>query len=257
MQRHLGNPRFIANALVNLGEIREARGDQPQAQAYYEEAVTLYHQIEERRDEALAQVRIAKLAHRQHDTPHAILMLATSINVLTDAGDQFGAMETLEELAQITAHGKDPRVAVELLAAVETMRRNLGSPRQDDGQRETDQLLSRLRRGIGRTDYDEAWARGSAHEVSDTLAIVNELARLAQRSATRQPSRTETPHMRLTERECDVLRLVAAGCSSRDIADALFISPRTASTHVEHILSKLGVNTRSAAVAVALRERLV
>jgi DNA-binding NarL/FixJ family response regulator len=63
--------------------------------------------------------------------------------------------------------------------------------------------------------------------------------------------------MRLTERECDVLRLVAAGCSSRDIADALFISPRTASTHVEHILSKLGVNTRSAAVAVALRERLV
>ena len=34
MQRRLGNPRFIANALVNLGEIREARGDQTQAKVY-------------------------------------------------------------------------------------------------------------------------------------------------------------------------------------------------------------------------------
>ena len=175
MQRHLGNPRFIANALVNLGEIREARGDRPQAQSYYEEAVTLYHQIDERRDEALAQVRIAKLAHLQHDTPRAILMLEASINVLFDAGDQFGAMETLEELAQIAAHNNDPRVAVELLAAAETMRRELGTPRQAEGQREIELLLGRLRRGIGRAAYDEAWARGSAHAVSDTLAIVNTL----------------------------------------------------------------------------------
>jgi DNA-binding CsgD family transcriptional regulator len=185
------------------------------------------------------------------------MMLTASINVLFDAGDQFGAMETLEELAQIAAHNNDPRVAVELLAAVETMRRELGTPRQAEGEREMGLLLSRLRRGIGRTEYDDAWARGSSYEMRDTLAIVNELSRLAQRSATRQPSRTEVSRPRLTERECDVLRLVAAGCSSRDIADALFISPRTASTHVEHILSKLGVNSRSAAVAVALREHIV
>jgi predicted ATPase/DNA-binding CsgD family transcriptional regulator len=257
MQRHLGNPRFIANALVNLGEIREARGDQQQAQAYYEEAVTTYRQIDERRDEALAQVRIAKLAHLQHDTPRAILMLAASFKVLFDTGDRFSAMETLEELARIAAHNNDPRMAVELIAVVGTMRRELGTPRQAEGEREMDLLLGRLRRGIGRAEYDDAWARGSAHEISDTLAVVNELSRLAQQSAARQPSRSEASHPRLTERECDVLRLVAAGCSSRDIADALFISPRTASTHVEHILSKLGVNTRSAAVAVALRERLV
>ena len=62
---------------------------------------------------------------------------------------------------------------------------------------------------------------------------------------------------RLSDRELDVLRLVAAGYSSREVADALFISPRTATTHVEHILTKLGVNSRSAAVAVAMREGLV
>jgi predicted ATPase/DNA-binding CsgD family transcriptional regulator/Flp pilus assembly protein TadD len=257
LQRRLGNPRLIANAFVNLGEIRQAQGNYPQAQEYYEEATALFHQIDEPRDEALAQVRIAELAQLQHDTPRAILMLTASIKVLIDAGDQFSAMETLEELAEIAAHNNDPRVAVELLAVVETMRQELGTPRQAEGESKIGLLLGRLRRGIGRAGYEEAWSRGSAHEVNDTLAVVNELSRRAQRSAVRQPSRTEASRPRLTERERDVLRLVAAGCSSRDIADALFISPRTASTHVEHILSKLGVNTRSAAVAVALRERLV
>jgi DNA-binding NarL/FixJ family response regulator len=61
----------------------------------------------------------------------------------------------------------------------------------------------------------------------------------------------------LTLREIEVLRLVANGESDKDIADALFISPRTASTHVATILGKLGVDSRTAAVACAHREHLV
>ncbi|WP_043266240.1 helix-turn-helix transcriptional regulator [Streptomyces sp. CT34] len=60
----------------------------------------------------------------------------------------------------------------------------------------------------------------------------------------------------LTPRERDVLRLVADGRSNRQIADALFISPKTASVHVSNILAKLGVAGRGEAGAVAHRLRL-
>ncbi len=60
----------------------------------------------------------------------------------------------------------------------------------------------------------------------------------------------------LTPRERDVLRLVAAGRSNRQIADELFISPKTASVHVSNILAKLGVSGRGEAGAMAHRLRL-
>jgi ATP/maltotriose-dependent transcriptional regulator MalT len=61
----------------------------------------------------------------------------------------------------------------------------------------------------------------------------------------------------LTARERDVLPLVAAGRSNRQIADALHISPKTASVHVSNILAKLGVATRGEAAALAHRRGLV
>jgi DNA-binding CsgD family transcriptional regulator len=55
----------------------------------------------------------------------------------------------------------------------------------------------------------------------------------------------------LTDREYEVLRLVAAGRSNREIASELFISPKTASVHVSNILAKLGVGSRTEAAAKA------
>jgi DNA-binding NarL/FixJ family response regulator len=60
----------------------------------------------------------------------------------------------------------------------------------------------------------------------------------------------------LTPREREVLKLLADGRSSAQIAQALVISPRTVGTHVQHVLSKLGVNSRTQAVALAHRAGL-
>ena len=64
------------------------------------------------------------------------------------------------------------------------------------------------------------------------------------------------PPLGLTAREYDVLRLIAAGQSNREIAGELFISAKTASVHVSNILGKLGVTSRGEAAATAHRLRL-
>lgn len=67
----------------------------------------------------------------------------------------------------------------------------------------------------------------------------------------------ETPEFTLTPREVDVLRAVADGKSNTDIAAEMFISPRTISTHVSNILTKLEVNSRTAAVSIAMKNNLI
>ncbi|MGW2314859.1 response regulator transcription factor, partial [Actinomadura luteofluorescens] len=62
------------------------------------------------------------------------------------------------------------------------------------------------------------------------------------------------PLASLTGREREVLKLVAEGRNNREIAAALFISPKTASVHVSNILGKLNVSSRTQAAAVAHRE---
>jgi DNA-binding NarL/FixJ family response regulator len=60
----------------------------------------------------------------------------------------------------------------------------------------------------------------------------------------------------LTAREIEVLQLVAAGRTNRDIAAELFISPKTASVHVSNILAKLSASRRTEAAAIAHRAGL-
>jgi len=67
------------------------------------------------------------------------------------------------------------------------------------------------------------------------------------------PSSSEGDALGLTARELEVLKLVAGGWSNQQIADALFITRKTASVHVSNILGKLGVSGRTEAAAIAHR----
>jgi two-component system NarL family response regulator len=69
--------------------------------------------------------------------------------------------------------------------------------------------------------------------------------------------REQVPTPRLTERELEVLRLVAQGLANKAIADRLAISERTARTHVSNLLAKLGLTSRTQAALLAVREGLV
>ena len=71
------------------------------------------------------------------------------------------------------------------------------------------------------------------------------------------PRTADDPVEQLTEREMDVLRLIAKGKSNKEIADSLVISEKTVKTHVSNILSKLHLADRTQAAIYALRQRLV
>jgi DNA-binding NarL/FixJ family response regulator len=68
---------------------------------------------------------------------------------------------------------------------------------------------------------------------------------------------SQTPGYELTEREREVLTLVARGYTNKQIADALYVSEKTARNHVSHILEKLGLSRRSEAAAFAVEHKLV
>ena len=90
---------------------------------------------------------------------------------------------------------------------------------------------------------------------ADLLAAVRSAAEgdstLSPVVANRLMTRVRTPRTSLTPRELEVLTLVAAGSSNRDIGQVLFLSEATVKSHLVHIYDKLGVRSRTSAVAAA------
>jgi DNA-binding CsgD family transcriptional regulator len=111
--------------------------------------------------------------------------------------------------------------------------------------------------------------RGQRHQAQAELAAAQETAaRLGARALAEEAANLATrarlepaaaagagpaDRFGLTERERDVLALVCAGATNRQIAGQLFISPKTAGLHVSHILAKLGVTTRGEAAVLVHR----
>ena len=89
--------------------------------------------------------------------------------------------------------------------------------------------------------------------ISPSMAIklIDEFKQMAR------PERETGPALRLTERELDVLRLVAQGHSNKEIAARLFISENTVKNHVRNMLEKLQLHSRMEAVMYAVRENLL
>ena len=86
--------------------------------------------------------------------------------------------------------------------------------------------------------------------------LLTEFATLARRDSEEERVQ-QVPAPKLTDREMQVLKLVARGMNNRDIAKELFISENTVKNHVRNILEKLQIHSRMEAVMVAVREKLI
>jgi DNA-binding NarL/FixJ family response regulator len=98
--------------------------------------------------------------------------------------------------------------------------------------------------------------RLGATPLRDEIELLARHARIDLGDAPTEPQ-TARDGIGLTQRESEVVRLVAAGWSNQQIADALFITRKTASVHVSNIMAKFGASNRVEAAAVAHRLGLV
>jgi two-component system NarL family response regulator len=96
---------------------------------------------------------------------------------------------------------------------------------------------------------------GGQSLISPSMAskLLSEFASMIKKSE----ERPQLPVPRLTDRELEVLKLVARGMANRDIAKELFISENTVKNHVRNILEKLQLHSRMEAVVYAVREKIL
>ena len=120
-----------------------------------------------------------------------------------------------------------------------------------------ERLVAATRGRLGKAAFEAAWATGLALTKDDAVAEAEgEVADGAASTPVAAEPAARGAAVDLSPRELEVLRLLAAGRSDREIGEALFISHRTVMRHVSNLLAKLAVDSRTAAAAYAHRHGL-
>ena len=264
-------------AFYRVGEIHRLRGEFEKAEAAYTRAnergrkpqpgLSLLRLAQGQIDAAVASIRGVLLDTRAR--PARARMLAAAVDILLAAGDLEHARAAAAELAEIATAIGTPmlhaasanatgaiRLAEKEIADASTSLRE-ASDIWRDLEMPYEQAQTRLlMAGVCERRGDQDGRRlelDAARTLFTQLNAGPDLARITAQleGATRRPAGS------LSEREAQVLRLVAAGKTNRDIAEALFISEKTVARHVSNIFDKAGVSSRSAATAWAYQHNLV
>lgn len=252
--------------LGDFGAAEEAYGEASRRGREPQPGLALLRLAQREPDAAAAAIRralveTAEISKRAKLLPACveIMLAAGDLGAARDASDELGSLADGYEQGALAAMAAQAQGAVELAegdaAAALTPLRHAGEAWQ---QLEAPYETARVRELVGlacRALGDEDTA---ALELAAATAAFAELG--ASPDVTRIVSHTSpAPDQAhgLTGRELEVLRLVAAGKSNREIAAALVISEHTVARHLQNIFAKLGLSSRTAATAFAFDHGLV
>jgi DNA-binding NarL/FixJ family response regulator len=166
----------------------------------------------------------------------------------------------VEGLAEVVAAQGEGAWAARLWGAAEAMRDDLNAPLPSVFRMEYERAVAAARTQLGEEAFANAEAEGRAMTLEHVLLSLETiplptLDGVVLPSAS--PASVPSPQAGLTPREMDVLRLLAQGLTSAQIAEQLVIGLVTVNSHVRSIYSKLEVTSRSAATRYALEHHLL
>ena len=259
--REVGDKWGVAAASMLLGQVALQRGDMTTARTLANVSVQLCREIGHRWFMCQALTVLAKVAETEQDQVLARSLYQESLDVVIEVGDKVLIALGLEDLAGVVATQGDPVWATRLWAAASALRETIGSPMLPIERADYERAVATVRMQLGEQIFATAWNEGCTMTLEQVLAT-RELATLPQPLL---PALSAIPPVKpaptypdgLTIREVEVLRLVAQGLTSAQIAEQLVISTVTVNFHVRSIYSKLGVTSRAAATRYALEHHLV
>jgi ATP/maltotriose-dependent transcriptional regulator MalT len=204
---------------------------------------------------------LAKVAETEHDQSMARTLYQESLDVAREMGDKVLIALGLEGLAGVVATQGEPEWATRLWGAAAALRDTIGAPMPPIERAGYEAATADLRTHLSEQAFATAWTEGRAMAPEQALAArgpvthPQPLLSILYSIPPMKPAPTNPDG--LTIREVEVLRLLAQGLTSAQIAEQLVIGVVTVNFHVRSIYSKLGVNSRAAATRCALEYNLV
>jgi predicted ATPase/DNA-binding CsgD family transcriptional regulator len=255
--RELGDTPMLPWALQRLGIEKHIAGDYPSAVALIEESLEVFRAAGNQIGVAYALSNLGLTRHFMGDSRAAVALYRESLALPGNVRDPWETAALLSQLAALAAEAGHVEPAARLLGAATGIYETTGTAPQPYFSTHVNRAVATARSRLGEQDYETTHAAGRRIPLKTMLheALVFAAALEAEldNGAIEEPA---TSHG-LSPREIEVLQQIAAGRSNAEIADALFISARTASTHVSHLYAKLGVASRAEAVAFALRNGII
>src|SRR5665811_222401 len=256
--RQLADPDSISRSLINLGGAYAAAGDFDRARHALEEGLPHSRQVEDTRLEAEAHQILGKIALRTRDYASAATSYLNSLVLLARSGELPGAATSLEGLACVASETTLHEDAIRLFSAAHRIRETTGAARESTEGAEHDHDIVASRTAVGRHAADALREEVLHWSLDDVLALTVSLVKRVDQIPATRLTPVVLPHVSplipafgLTPREMEILGYLVNHHSDREIAESLFISPRTVGTHIASIRSKLGVSSRREAARIA------
>jgi DNA-binding CsgD family transcriptional regulator len=253
----LGHEQGRTGALTALGLAALSRGDVRRAEDLLRDSTARRIGLGTGVDAAVARRDLGLAALELGEVGRAEALVGESLNLLSELGDKWGIAAGLEGLAAVRAAQGQAVRAARLFGAAAALREAMRAPLRPIARVTRDRYEAAARDTLGNEAFATAWTAGAALAPEQAIAEARERSSGAVGVGSTAPRATPLASAGLTPREREILRLVAAGRADKEIAAALFISPRTVGRHVGAILAKLGVESRAAAAALAVRRGLV
>jgi non-specific serine/threonine protein kinase len=182
------------------------------------------------------------------DAPAATASWRESLSIFRDLNDPFGTIWSLGGLALVAAAYENHQRTLRLAAVVDRISREWSLSTSPFRLRQLEDACRQAREKLGGRKSEGAWIDGLTMSSDRALDYALDEARLEA-----EPAADPGP---LSRREREVVAMVAAGMTNRQIADRLFIAERTAEGHVERIRNKLGFRSRTEVATWAIEHGL-